>query len=349
MAKEKISAHSPLELKKMIREGRFARLYIFFGEETFLLNYYLGQLKRHLVDELTESFNFHKLTQENFDIREFSDAVESLPMMAEHTFVWVDDIDIFKLNEDEREKIQQILADIPDYCTVLFSHETQEWKPDARYRKLYQTVTENACVVEFPKQELRDLIAWVTRHFSANGKKISPDLCSYLIELSGGTMITLSGEISKICAYSGADTIVKEDIDSVVEPIMDALVFQMTDMLAEGKYADALCKLQTLLKMQEKPLAILGAIGNHLRQMSAVRILLDSGESYNKLSSLFPRLPDFVARKLANSCKRFSPRFYKISAELVMEADRKIKTSYDDPGRILEMLLLELAQEARNG
>ncbi len=349
MAKEKLPVHSVAELKKMLREGSFARLYVFYGEETFLLNHYLGQLKKQLVDELTESFNYHKLTQENFDIRVFSDAVESLPMMAEHTFIWVDDIDIFKLPEDEREKMQQTLSDIPEYCTVLFSYETVEWHPDGRFKKLHQAVMDNAYTVEFPKQNEQDLITWIGRHFAANQKRISADLCKYLIELSGGTMTALSGDIAKICAYSGADTVVKSDIDAVVEPILDVLVFQMTDMLSEGKYAQALIKLHGLLKMQEKPVAILGAIGNHLRQLSAARVLLDSGENYSKLSRLFPRMPDFAARKLFGACKRFTPTFYKASAELIMEADRNLKTSYDDPSRLLEVLLMQLAQEARNG
>ncbi len=349
MAKEKLPVHSVSELRKMLKEGQYDRLYIFFGEELFLLNHYLQQLKKALVDELTESFNYHKLTQENFNIRDFSDAVESLPMMAEHTFVWVDDIDIFKLNEDEREKIQQTLSDIPDYCTVLFTYETVEWKPDGRFKKLYQAVMDNAFQVEFPKQEARDLIPWITRHFSANKKTITPDLCSYLIDLTGGTMTALAGDIAKICAYSGADAIVKSDIDAVVEPILDVMVFQMTDMLSAGQYSQALQKLQLLLKMQEKPIAILGAIGNHLRQLAAARVLMDSGESYQKLSRLFPRTPDFVCRKLSGACKRFSHQFYKRSAELVLEADRSLKTSVSEPGRLLEMLIMELAQEARNG
>ena len=48
------------------------------------------------------------------------------------------------------------------------------------------------------------------------------------------------------------------------------------------------------------------------------------------------------------TAKKFSPRFHAKAAELIMEADRKIKTSMDDPERILEILVAELAAEARN-
>ena len=35
------------------------------------------------------------------------------------------------------------------------------------------------------------------------------------------------------------------------------------------------------------------------------------------------------------------------AAELVLETDYRMKTSFDDPERLLEMLILQLAQEAR--
>ena len=36
-------------------------------------------------------------------------------MMAERTLVQVDDIDLFKLNEDNRNKLTEVLSDIPEY------------------------------------------------------------------------------------------------------------------------------------------------------------------------------------------------------------------------------------------
>ena len=337
------------QLKADLKAGQLKRLYIFHGEEVFLLEHYLGQVKKMLIDQLTESFNYHKLTKENFDLRGFADAVESLPMMAEHTFVWVDDIDIFKLPDDDRTKICDIFTDIPEYCTVVMTYETVAWKPDKRYKKLYDAVNNFAAVVEFPKQGQRDLVAWITRHFAAEKKRISPELCAYLIDITGGTMTALAGEISKICAFSDAEIIVKDDIDAVTEPVLDAVVFQMTDMLGEKQYGPALLKLQQLLKMQQAPLSILGAIGNHFRRLSAAKILLDNGKGASDLTRLYPQLRDYAAKKIMNAARGFSADFFAKAAELVMETDNKIKTSYDDPERLLELLVLQLAQEARNG
>lgn len=348
MAKKEAPAAGLSELKMALKAKELRRLYFFHGEEVFLLHHYLGQMKKQLLDPLTESFNFHKLGSETFDLQTFADAVENLPMMAEHTFVQVDEIDIFKLNEGDRTKMAEILSDIPDYCTVVFSYITVPWKPDKRFKKLWEAVEKNGSIVEFAKQDQRDLVAWITRHFAAREKRISAELCVYLIDITDGTMTSLSGEISKICAYSGASEIKKSDIDAVVEPVLDAVVFQMTDLLSSGKYADALLKLQQLLKMQQEPLAILGAVGGHFRRISTARTLMDNGRTASELAKLCG-IADYPARKTMDAARRFSPAFCRKAAELVLETDYQMKTSFDDPERLLEMLLLELAMEGKRG
>lgn len=347
MAKKPPAGNDLQELKQALKSKNLGRLYVFHGEETFLLHHYLEQMKKQLLDALTEEFNFHRLNSETFDIQTFADAVENLPMMAESTLVQVDDIDLFKLGEGDRNKMAEILSDIPDYCTVVFTYITTPWKPDKRLKKLWEAVSGGA-IVEFAKQDQRDLVAWVTRHFAAQKKRISTELCIYLIDITGGTMTALSGEIEKICAYSGAEEIKRTDIDAVTEPVMDAVVFQMTDLLSAGRYDQALQKLQQLLKMQQEPLAILGAVGGQFRRLGAARTLLDNGKNAADLQRLCG-IPDYPARKTMEAARRFSPDFCAKAAEWVLETDYRIKTSFDDSERLLELLILRLAQEAKHG
>ena len=104
MAKKPIS-NNLQNLKAQLKAKTLGRLYVFHGEETFLLNHYVTQMKKLLLDELTEAFNFTRLNNENFDMRAFLDAVEAMPMMAEATLVQVDEVDLFKLPEADRTKM----------------------------------------------------------------------------------------------------------------------------------------------------------------------------------------------------------------------------------------------------
>ena len=119
----------------------------------------------------------------------------------------------------------------------------------------------------------------------------------------------------------------------------------MTDLLSQGKYAGALGKLNQLLKMQQEPIAILGAVGGHFRRLGTARTLLDHGRNASELMKLCG-IPEYPARKTMEAARRFSPEFCAKAAELVLETDHAMKTSYDDPERLLELLILRLAQEA---
>ncbi len=341
MAKQDYSALQ--DLKAAIKAKNPERLYFFHGEEMFLLRHYLGQVKKILVDELTESFNFHRFTDETFDVQSFADAVENLPMMADFTMVQVDDIDLFKLAETERNKIVEIISDIPQYCSVVFTYQTVAWKPDKRQKALWEAVS-GGQIVEFSKQEQRELISWIIRHFAALNKRITPDLCAYLIDITDGTMTSIGSEIKKIASYSGADDICKADIDAVTEPVPDAVAFQMANDISAGRYDNAIVKLQQLLKMQEEPLGLLGTIGMHFRRIGVARTLLDNGKGTQDLMKICG-MTDYAARKTMDSARRFSPELCKKAAELILETDRKIKTSFDAPQRLLEILILQLAQE----
>ena len=112
MAKYADSGAALQELKTALKSKTPNRLYFFHGEEMFLLRHYLGQLKKLLVDDLTESFNYTRLNNENFTLQAFADAVEALPMMAETTMVQVEDIDIFKLPESDREKLTEVFSEL---------------------------------------------------------------------------------------------------------------------------------------------------------------------------------------------------------------------------------------------
>lgn len=337
------------QLKQELREHRLGRLYIFHGEESFLMHHYLQMMKKQLVEELTESFNYTKLTEENFDPDILADAVERLPMMAENTFVWVDEIDPFGLPEADRNKLIDIFHDIPDYCTVVFTFESTPWKPNGSMVKLKEAIQHNATVVEFARQDRRELINWVGRHFAAEGKQIPPELCGYLIDLTGGSMTLLNGEIKKICAFSAADTVTKSDIDTVTEPVLEAEVFQLINLMCAGEYDKTMEKLQQMMKLRVDPIELLGAIGMQLRQITAAKALMEKGKTTEDFQQLCGVRSSYAARKTMDSARRFSLGFCKRASQLVLETDYGMKTSLDSPERLLETLILQLAQEANNG
>lgn len=340
-------------LKQDLKSGQFGRLYFFCGEEHYLRDHYLQQLKKKLLDGPAEAFNYHRFTQENMNLEELADAVEAMPMMAEYSMVQVDDCDLNRLSEGDRNTLAGILSDIPPYCTVVFLYDTVEMKVDGRYKKLKEAV-DLGVKVEFARQSQRELTSWIRRHFKTCGKDISDKACEYLTFMTGGTMTALSGEISKIASYASGDVVTEQDINAVVIPVLDASIFDLTDAIAEGDYDKALLKLHTILQMQEEPILILGAIGSQMRRLLYARAAMQAGRGEQGVAELLKaaagRAPHpYVLQKTIQTARRLSDRFCMHAMELVVEADRQLKGFGGSPQRILELLLLRMAQEVRHG
>lgn len=115
-------------LKADLKNGEFQNFYIFCGEEAYLREHYLHLLTGKLTGGPAGTFNEHRFSAETLTPEAFSEALEAMPMMAERTFIRVDDVDLFKLPEAQRTQYTGLLSDIPDYCCVVLTYDTVEFK-----------------------------------------------------------------------------------------------------------------------------------------------------------------------------------------------------------------------------
>ena len=95
-------------LRTAIKAGVPANLYIFYGEERYLLQNMVQQLKELLIPGGFEEFNYHRLGGKGLTVQELAETAEAMPMMAEHTLVTVTDLDIFKLDEGQRTALIEL-------------------------------------------------------------------------------------------------------------------------------------------------------------------------------------------------------------------------------------------------
>ncbi len=175
-------------LKNDLAAGRAQNAYIFYGEETYLREYYLKELRKKLIPAGFEEFNYHTLEGKDLTVQTLVETAEAMPMLAERTLIVVSDFDLFKLNEDQRERLIAFLEDIPPYCCVVFLYDTVDYKPNRTMKKLYKAVTDHVQAVEFRPADNRDLVVWIARRFKALGKEIDRQTAEYLIFTCGGLM-----------------------------------------------------------------------------------------------------------------------------------------------------------------
>lgn len=334
------------KLKGDIKSGQLATCYLFHGEEDYLRGFYFERLRKKLLDGPAEEFNYHRFTRETLDWDEVAASVESMPMMAERTLVEINDVDLYKEPEGAREKIIAILEDLPDYCCLVFLYDTIEFSPDKRLKKLHTAVEKNIEIVDFRKQSSADIRAWLRRQAIAGGKDIDNASADYLAFMTDSSLSAMQSEMRKLTAYASGNVITKLDIDAVVEPTLTAVSFDISNAIVDGDYERAIMKLRDLFAMQQEPIMLFGAIATQMRRINAARALIENGKGGDTLMKICG-MGDYPARLTMAAARKLSSKFCADAVLQCLETDRQLKSSFDAPERLLELLLVRLAQGAR--
>lgn len=345
MAKEKKEKTPGYEeFHDALQSGTVRNVYIFHGEETYLMQQAVAELQARLVPAGFEEFNYHRLAGKGLTMQEVVEAAEAMPMMAERTLVTVEDMDLFKLDEAQRGALVALLEDFPEYCTLVFLYRQIPYKTDAKLKKLTAALAECAQVIEFAQQGQQKLQKWVRRRFAAAGKDIDAGTVDHLLFTCGSLMTGLVPEIAKIAFYARGAKITAADIDAVADPVLDARVFDMTDAVAARDYDKAAECLAELLRMQEEPIRILAALGKTLRQLYTARLAIDGGKDVLWLKDLWRMKSDYPAKKLMQSARGVRRSWCREAVKRCQTLDHRMKSerNMDSEGE-LKLFLMELA------
>ena len=305
-------------LRADLKAGSPANVYIFYGEETYLRDRYLEELRQLLVPAGFEEFNYHRLPGKGLTVQDLTETVEAMPMMAQHTLVVVTDMDLFRLDEGQRGLLIELLGDFPEYCTLVLAY-----KRDGKMKKLCAAIGDHVQEVEFCQQEREQLLRWMKRRFAAEGHDIDIAAADHLLFTCGTLMTDLVPEIGKIAAYAKSQRITIADINAVADPILDAQVFDMTNSITAGKYDDAARVLGELLRMQTEPIVILAAV-----------------------KQLWGMSSDYPAKLLMQAAKKVDHDWCQTAVLRCQRLDRRMKSvSMPDKQKEdeLKLFLMELA------
>ena len=336
------------KLKNDLASGEIGTAYLFHGEESYLREYYLSQLREALVPAGFEEFNLHRLEGKGLTAQALTEAAEAMPMMAQRTMVQVVDWDLFKLAEDQRKLLIALLEDLPAYCCLVFVYEHLEYKPVKTYKKLCAALDKSVQAVKFEEQSQRELLKWVSKRFKAAGHTIDAETAEHLIFTCGSLMNGLIPEIGKIAAYAKGERITKADIDAVAAPVLEAQVFEMTNALSKGNFDKSAEVLGTLLKLQVEPFKILAIVGMEVRRLYAARTAIDSHRDKFWLMERCGIRSDYPARLLMENARRVDRQWCARAVKRCCQLDVRIKSVNGvDGASELKLLLMELAQEAR--
>ena len=342
--KQKPDGAALKQLKQELQKGAPGQLYVFYGEEAYLREFYLDRLKKVLLPPGLETFNLHAIPGKECTLQRLTEAADCLPMMSERTLVAVTDFDLFGGSAAQRDALAELFGQLPDYCCLVFLYDLLEYKPDQRTR-LAAAIRQYGLAVNFVRQEKGDLVDWISRRFRALDRDIAPREAEYLIARCGDLMHNLVTEIGKIAAYARHPRITQADIDAVAVPQIDAVVFQMTDAITRSDFEAAAAVLSDLLGAQESPIMLLSVIGKYFRQLYTARLLLERRQGVSELAALWHMKSSWGAEKLMAAARRYPLPWCRSAVRRCAQTDLAMKSGMDERSQrdLLVGLLMELS------
>ena len=77
------------DVSRELKAGGPARLYLLYGQEDYLREAFLGEIKAACLPDGGDDFSYHRLDGRSTSLRELSDAVTALPFLSERTLTEV--------------------------------------------------------------------------------------------------------------------------------------------------------------------------------------------------------------------------------------------------------------------
>ena len=323
------------EIRKLKEQGP-ARLYFLWGEEEYLRDSFLAALRELCCPDGSDDLQNRVFKEPQIDPAELRYAIDTLPFFSERSLIEIRELDYNKSGED----LIEVLSDIPDYCTVAFRLNEGE-EPNGKSR-LVKFLRSAGTEIRFTVQDQNALFRWIARRFAFYGKGVEMEAAQRLIWLSGDQMKALIPEIEKIAAYARGEKVTVADVNAVANRIPEADIFDLTDAIAERRFNTAAGILADLLDQRDTSVpAILSLLSGQFRRL----FLSAAADNTSEVMEFCNLKYEFMARRLLNAARNFSPEQLRHAIELCEEADYRLKSEGADEKLLLKETLMRFVLE----
>ncbi|MBP9706414.1 MAG: DNA polymerase III subunit delta [Oligoflexales bacterium] len=164
----------------------------------------------------------------------------------------------------------------------------------------------------------------------AHEVRFSVEARQYFLKLLGHDFTLIDNELKTLSLIYADQRAQREltvaDLQATIAGTREDEAFQLSELLLQGKDAEAELLLLQLLKRNESPLGILALLARHCRQCLLILEQLTLGQDVFKLAPQLG-LPPFVIKKYLPYLKKRPPKLFEKALSGCFEADIKLKST----------------------
>lgn len=334
------------DFTNLLKNDDINSTYLFMGDEDYLMNECIDLVKKKYVSEGMEVLNLSVLDGKVISFDDLMNSCETLPFMASKKIVVLNDMSSFFSNE-QKDEIYDYLDSLGNHLLLLMLDSSNDLK---KTTKIYKYYNKKSSLVEFTKLRGKALNTWIEKLAKKHKVKISPANVNYFIQNSTylsrnmvSTLYDLENEFIKIISYSDNGDIGKEDIDFVMVKSIDNNIFDLLGAISKGDVHSSISIFDKIYHLNEPVQKILFMITRQMRLMLGYNIYRQKGYSDGEIIAKL-QIKAYEYQKISQQARSQSVKIQKNYLNLLLEVDKRFKTSQVDERIQMEALLVRLCK-----
>ena len=199
-------------------------------------------------------------------------------------------------------------------------------------------------VEELAKPRPFELKAMMIDRAKAQGTSLPDGAAAALLERCGEDPFLLENEVDKLCALSGYQTVTAAMVADMGTVSLEADVFEMIRMITAKNATGACKKLQTLLRLQQEPIAITAAMIGSYVDLYRVKLGAARKKNYSTVFKDFGyKGSDYRLKRSAETASHYTLGQLEACLQVLLDLDRSLKSQPVDAEVLLEAALCRLA------
>ncbi len=323
-----------------LKQGKVLPVYLFFGDEEFLIQECVDLIIAKTVDPGSRDFNFNTVYCKGTPGAEIVNLCQTLPFMAERRLVIAKEVDALKAAD--LEAVSAYLRDpSPATCLVMVANQ-----PRFDKKAVISAVESHGAVTRFFALLDREMLPWIEGRVKARGLAIQREAAQFVWQTLGNDLQAVSNELEKVLiAVKDRRTITFEDVKAVVGNFREYTPFDLADAIGKKRREEAFLILTRLIQEGESPIGLVGSIAWNFRRLLQAKAMTDRGVGPDDaMKKLRPPVIFHQASSFKEQMRSRSLSDLKKAFEVLLEADRKLKSSGTSGRLILERTILRLCE-----
>lgn len=310
-------------------------LYLFAGQEDFLIEQALRQASDHWLKDDASGLNHDRFDGETHSANEIIEALQTVPFLSSTRLIQIDNAHEF--SAADQKAIAPYLAKLSSDTKVIFVWG-KAWERDDAKKALVTTVEEHGQVIVFWPLFPEAAQRWVLQRAKTYKKSISPDGAAWLVEHAGESLRLLDQELQKASLFIGErPDIGLDDLQESFGYQKASSPFEWLNALRGKRGSEALGVLKQLLEEGEAAPMLLALLARQIRDWMSAKAAKPGamvGLRYGVRRGDENRFIQDVAR--------WSEKELTDALAECLSADQAIKTGKDTPEMAMTLLTLRL-------